>query len=86
MVKNDIKVFTIDSGLKVGQILKSLMIYSAVKILSIFEIIVREKQLNAKPFSKSAKDKIVMSADSYLTMDLETVDMNGNIVPYLACA
>ena len=27
-----------------------------------------------------------MSADSYLTMDLETVDMNGNIVPYLACA
>jgi DNA polymerase type B, organellar and viral len=49
------------------------------------EIVLREKQLTAKPFDKLPVDKNIRS--SFITMDIETIKSNSSkLIPYLICA
>lgn len=48
------------------------------------EIVLRKKVLSAKPFRKQSKDKDLES--EFVTMDIETITQEGNLVPYLICA
>ena len=48
------------------------------------EIVLRKKVLSAKPFRKQSKDKDLES--DFVTMDIETITQDGNLVPYLICA
>lgn len=48
------------------------------------EIVLRKQQLNAKPISKLTKDKT--SKIDFLTMDIETVTKDFQLIPYLICA
>jgi hypothetical protein len=48
------------------------------------EIVLRKKVLSAKPFRKQSKDKDLES--DFVTMDIETITQEGNLVPYLICA
>jgi hypothetical protein len=47
-------------------------------------IIVKEKQLTAKPFRKVKIDS-ALAANNFLTIDIETVIVDGNLKPYLIC-
>jgi hypothetical protein len=48
------------------------------------ELVLRKKQLNAKPFAQIKKDKNL--GPSFITMDIETINRNGKLTPYLICA
>lgn len=47
------------------------------------EVILRKQVLPAKPFRKAATDKKVIS--HFVTMDIETVKLDGKMVPYTIC-
>lgn len=49
------------------------------------EVVVREKQLSAKPFTKVKTDKKLTPNTKFMTMDIETINISGNLVPYLIC-
>jgi hypothetical protein len=46
--------------------------------------VLRKKELSAKPFTKLAADKTL--ANNFVTMDLETINLNSKLIPYLICA
>ena len=48
------------------------------------EKVLRKKLLNAKPFNKLATDKKLNS--NFITMDIETINQDSKITPYLICA
>ena len=48
------------------------------------EIVLRKKQLNAKPFRKVGVDSEL--ANNFITMDIETINLQGKITPYLISA
>jgi DNA polymerase type B, organellar and viral len=49
------------------------------------QVVLRKKQLNAKPFVKLSPDKVMRT--SFITMDIETIKSNVNkLFPYLICA
>lgn len=48
------------------------------------EVILRKQVLPAKPFSRASKDHKV--SNSFLTMDIETIKLDGRLVPYTICA
>ena len=50
------------------------------------EIIVREKQLNAKPIKTIKCDKKLSSSSEFMTMDIECMNIQGELLPYLVCA
>jgi hypothetical protein len=49
------------------------------------EVVVKEKQLNAKPFKSVALDKQKFNNNSFMTIDIETVLVDNKQVPYLIC-
>ena len=49
------------------------------------EIVVKSKQLSAKPFRKLQKENS-LNNNNFLTIDIETVKIDGMAVPYLICA
>lgn len=49
------------------------------------EIIVKEKQLNARPFRPIKTDKNLLGPDTFMTIDIETVLVEGIQTPYLIC-
>jgi hypothetical protein len=49
------------------------------------EIVVKEKQLNAKPFSTCRVEKKISLLKSFMTIDIETVLIDNKQVPYLIC-
>jgi len=48
------------------------------------EKVLRKKLLNAKPFTKLATDKTLNK--NFVTMDIETINLENKITPYLICA
>ena len=48
------------------------------------EIILRKQVLPAKPFKRTKLDSKLLT--KFVTMDIETIQKDGKIVPYLACA
>lgn len=50
------------------------------------EVIVKSKQLPAKPFRKILCDKEIADTQSIMTMDIETVKLDNTMYPYLLCA
>lgn len=48
------------------------------------EVILRKQVLPAKPFSRASKDHKL--SNSFLTMDIETIKLDGRLVPYTICA
>ena len=50
------------------------------------EVVVRSKQLSAKPFAKVNRDKKLTPNSTFMTMDIETVNIDKNMFPYLICA
>jgi DNA polymerase type B, organellar and viral len=48
-------------------------------------IIVKTKQLNAKPFSNVKLDSKLSTAINIMTIDIETVNVEGKLKPYLIC-
>ena len=49
------------------------------------EIVYREKELPAKPFKSIKPEKVISDSDSFCTIDIETVSINGIQTPYLIC-
>ena len=49
------------------------------------EIIVRSKELNAKPFRKLTSDKKLSQSNEFMTLDIETVNVEGKLCAYLIC-
>jgi hypothetical protein len=49
------------------------------------QIIVKEKQLNAKPFKVEKLDTELSNNNSFMTIDIETVLIDGKQTPYLIC-
>jgi hypothetical protein len=49
------------------------------------EVVVKEKQLNAKPFRSVALDKQKFNNNCFMTIDIETVLIDNKQVPYLIC-
>jgi DNA polymerase type B, organellar and viral len=47
------------------------------------ERVLRKKVLNAKPFRKATVDSVLNS--NFITMDIETINVQGKITPYLIC-
>ena len=45
------------------------------------EIVLRKKELSAKPFKKLSKNNLLIN--DFYTMDIETINVNNNEVPYL---
>ena len=50
------------------------------------EVVVKSKELNVKPFKTLAKDKKLSPINNFMTMDIETVNIDGKLHPYLICA
>nr|YP_010170401.1 DNA polymerase type B [Phanerochaete carnosa]QRZ60383.1 DNA polymerase type B [Phanerochaete carnosa] len=50
------------------------------------EVVVKSKQLSAKPFRKLVTDSKIADITNIMTMDIETVLIDGNMCPYLICA
>lgn len=48
------------------------------------EIVLRKQQLPAKSFTKISKEKVMMT--NFVTMDIETVKHDFQLIPYLICA
>jgi hypothetical protein len=48
------------------------------------ELVLRKQTLNAKPFKKMNVDKVLVN--KFVTMDIETIKVNGLLKPYLICA
>ena len=46
---------------------------------------VKEKQLNAKPFSQGKKEAKISELNSFMTIDIETVLVDNKQTPYLIC-
>ena len=46
-------------------------------------IIIKQKELPAKPFKIIKKDNNISSIDNIMTMDIETVNIDGSLLPYL---
>ena len=49
------------------------------------EIIVRSKELNAKPFKQLSSDKLLGNGSEFMTMDIETINIDGKMSAYLIC-
>ena len=49
------------------------------------EVIVKEKQLPAKPFKKVKVDGVLFPTDTFATIDIETVMVENKQTPYLIC-
>lgn len=49
------------------------------------EVVVKSKVLNAKPFKVGKIDKKLSNISNFMTMDIETVNIDGNLQPYLIC-
>lgn len=104
MIKNDIKVFTIDSygnynkvriegpgditwiDTKISDDLFSRVIGKNTIYIQNGEIIVKSKQLNAKPFKPGKLDSKLTPNTTFMTMDIETVNIENSMKPYLICA
>lgn len=48
-------------------------------------VVYKEKEIPAKPFNKINLDKKISDASVYCTIDIETVNIEGNQIPYLIC-
>jgi hypothetical protein len=48
------------------------------------EIVLRKQHLPAKPFRMMAKDRKL--TNNFYTLDIETINQNGKLIPYLICA
>ena len=49
------------------------------------EVIVRSKELSAKPFKKLTSDKSLSYGNEFMTLDIETVHIDNSMKPYLIC-
>ena len=49
-------------------------------------VVVKEKQLNAKPFQKVQVDKELVSDETFMVMDIESANIDNEFVPFLVCA
>ena len=49
------------------------------------EIIVKSKELSAKPFRKLASHKTLTNTNEFMTLDIETVNIDNSMKPYLIC-
>ena len=49
------------------------------------KILVKEKELSAKPFKKVNSDKVIAGLDTFMTLDIETILVDNVITPYLIC-
>lgn len=49
------------------------------------EVVVKSKQLNAKPFTPINLDKQISEQDCFMTIDIETVLVENKQTPYLIC-
>lgn len=49
------------------------------------KVLVKEKQLSAKPFREIKEDKNIITNNSFMTIDIETVLMDNVQIPYLIC-
>ena len=47
--------------------------------------VVSSKELNAKPFRKLTIDNKLTPVNKYMTIDIETVTIEGSVIPYLIC-
>ena len=50
------------------------------------QVIVKEKELPAKAFTKNKADKNLAKTNLYLTMDIKTININNQRLPYLISA
>jgi hypothetical protein len=50
------------------------------------DVIVKSKQLNTKAFKNLKKENKMDSKNSFMTMDIETINIDGKITPYLITA
>jgi DNA polymerase type B, organellar and viral len=48
-------------------------------------IIVQSKNVNAKPFNTAKTDKKLMNINKFMTFDIETINIDGTLKPYLIC-
>ena len=49
-------------------------------------VVVKEKQLSAKPFQKVQVDKELVSDETFMVMDIESANIDNEFVPFLVCA
>lgn len=49
------------------------------------EVVFKEKEIPAKPFNKINLEKKISDPSTYCTIDIETVNIDGNQIPYLIC-
>ena len=49
------------------------------------EVLVKSKELSAKPFNSVKLESKIESNETFMTFDIETVNVNGSLHPYLIC-